>query len=179
MVLSVLTFNGTMITASLPGVTPGDYLLTVETGGGKDQFYAYGLTIGAVGPEGPEGPAGPDGADGADGADGVDGEDGAPGAPGSPGISGYEIVRKEENKVYIQFFRYSLVASCPSGKKPLGGGYSIQSYFSSFTSWEILSSFPASTTNGGYYKLEFRFVGPADDIEGNVHVYAVCATVLP
>ena len=78
----VVAGAGTQITAELPAVTPGTYLLHVSAGAGALQNGTFNLTIGAAGPAGADGK---DGVNGLDGANGADGADGAPGPPGPPG----------------------------------------------------------------------------------------------
>ncbi|HSX66591.1 hypothetical protein [Nocardioides sp.] len=83
---------------------------------------------GEVGPEGPQGPqgevgpAGADGAAGPAGPSGPAGPTGPQGASGTNGVSGWEVIRQpysgpasDANKQVIMY--------CPTGKKPLSGGY--------------------------------------------------------
>jgi hypothetical protein len=58
------------------------------------------------------------------GADGQDGEDGTDGTNGTNGVSGYEVVTAETTDVSVFTpNRLDLRATCPAGKKFLGGGW--------------------------------------------------------
>lgn len=59
---------------------------------------------------------------GADGAQGTQGLQGTPGAPGAPGLSGVEVVTGAGNTVITSSGTSTATASCPGGKKVLGGG---------------------------------------------------------
>ena len=69
---------------------PGNYLLTITTGGGSVRFDEMAITVGMDGPEGPKGEQGDPGSDGADGATGLKGDPGSDGADGKQGIQGLQ-----------------------------------------------------------------------------------------
>lgn len=87
---------------------------------------------GAPGPQGPAGPAGAAGADGRPGPmgpigpagpQGPQGMTGSPGPAGAPGISDYQTVMLNASNPS------GAHASCPSGKRPIGGGVTQTSGF--------------------------------------------------
>lgn len=90
MPLAGVTVNaaGTQITAQLPALAPGSYLLHVSRGNGQPQNGTFNLTIGAAGAQGPTGPQGPQGNAGPAGAQGATGPPGAAGATGATGAAG-------------------------------------------------------------------------------------------
>ncbi|MEA2972482.1 MAG: hypothetical protein QOG82_940 [Actinomycetota bacterium] len=69
---------------------------------------------GPAGPAGPQGPAGPTGATGATGAQGP------AGPAGQGGATGYEVVRTSGLSSTVD--SKSQAATCPAGKKAVGGG---------------------------------------------------------
>jgi hypothetical protein len=90
--LEVLSSDGAVIEAVLPGVSPGTYRLVVQRPGPVlaillriDQM---DVTLGAVGPQGEAGPKGDKGDQGDPGSPGPPGMDGADGADGAPGETG-------------------------------------------------------------------------------------------
>ena len=101
------TMSPTIITADFPiaVLPPGNYLLTVTTGGGSVRLDEMAITIGAVGPQGPQGdigPIGPQGPQGEQGVQGIQGEvgpigpqgiQGPPGAQGDPGPQGEQGIQ--------------------------------------------------------------------------------------
>ena len=64
---------------------------------------------------------GPKGDTGATGAAGPQGDTGATGAQGAPGVSGYEHVESPAVSIPAHSVRGGS-ATCPAGKRPLGGG---------------------------------------------------------
>jgi len=84
---------------------------------------------GDAGPQGPRGDAGAAGSPGALGPKGDTGERGEPGIPGAkgdtgaPGVSGYQIVTGT-TVLIAPGASGSATATCPVGKKALGGGFS-------------------------------------------------------
>ena len=81
--LTIDSQTATTIVVNLPTgcgipncVLPGDYLLSITSGGGTVRHDEYDLTIGADGLPGVDGVDGVDGLPGVDGEDGVDGLDG-------------------------------------------------------------------------------------------------------
>ena len=87
---------------------------------------------GEPGTNGTNGQPGASGKDGTNGKDGVNGQDGAaclpsniacvgpPGKDGTPGVSGYETVTAGFTVAFGR--RAAGEATCPTGKKPVGGG---------------------------------------------------------
>jgi hypothetical protein len=117
-----------------------------------------------LGVTGPQGPAG---------ADGVDGDQGP---AGGPGLSGVEIVMADGN-VIINFTGVSSAnATCPAGKKVLGGGVSMGFLVGSVSAQSVRQSLPFTMgpTEGWYGELEATVT---DD--WGARVYAVCATAAP
>lgn len=140
-------YNENYIIASFTGViNAGDYRLKVASGHSRYDYASYDLTIGAVGPEGPKGDTGaqgdkgdtgaqgpkgdkgntgaqgPKGDKGDTGAQGPKGDKGDTGAQGSPGISGYIIVAQQRTDTVKGWDWRGITATCPSGKKVIGGG---------------------------------------------------------
>lgn len=93
---------------------------------------------------------------------------GPAGPPGPPGISGYEIVEVERTITAAPGDEGTFVtATCPDGKKILGGGYSSGGFFTFLNSspvgdnaWQVLAVNRHTTT----------FTAP-------VFVRAICAVV--
>jgi hypothetical protein len=73
--LVIQTHTDDLIIAEFPdgGIDPGDYLVTITTGGGTVRYAEYPLTFGAMGPPGPAGPQGETGATGPTGLTGPTG----------------------------------------------------------------------------------------------------------
>jgi hypothetical protein len=83
---------------------------------------------GSVGPVGPAGPAGPVGAQGPQGVQGTQGPVGAQGLQGpagTNGVSGYQPVTGESPISLNPGTASWFVALCPTGKRPVGGGYEL------------------------------------------------------
>lgn len=80
--------EGTVVTAALPAMTPGSYLLTLTTQTQPANTITFTVTLGAVGPVGPAGPAGPSGPAGAMGPAGPAGPAGPTGPTGPAGPAG-------------------------------------------------------------------------------------------
>jgi len=88
---------GTQLTAIMPAVPPGSYLLQVWRGYEGHERAKFSLAVGAMGPKGDtgskgdkgdNGEPGSPGAAGAPGAKGDKGDSGTPGAPGTPAAPG-------------------------------------------------------------------------------------------
>jgi hypothetical protein len=75
---------------------------------------------GDTGPAGPAGPAGPQGLQGPAGATGATGAQGPAGPAGPGGATGYEVVRTSGASSNFDFKVQA--ATCPAGKKAVGGG---------------------------------------------------------
>lgn len=130
---------------------------------------------GPTGPAGPagsgagSGPAGPTGPAGPAGPIGLTGEPGTPGAIGPAGISGWEIVTTVPNPMSEAT---SAWATCPNGKRVLGGGYQI-------VSWQF-GFIPMVLTNrdllGNRWSVTVENVGtPGSGCQ--IVVTAICANV--
>jgi hypothetical protein len=99
------------------------------------------------------------------------GSQGNPGAPGVPGVSGLELVTNEVSGVMVNNGdSYFLDATCPAGKKVIGGGCNTES-----GALIPIRSIPNSQFwecrfyNSAAYPIAGLFFG----------AYAVCATTLP
>ena len=143
---------------------------------------------GLPGPTGPTGPAGPTGATGAAGSQGVAGPKGVPGLqgppgpsgpPGSqgptgaPGVSGYEIVVWGPSPVPAGT-GFNAPATCPSGKKVVGGGASLE--------WGGNPPNPQFILNASYPQGDNAWRGAginASTGSASATVYAICVTALP
>jgi collagen triple helix repeat protein len=122
---------------------------------------------------GPQGPAGDDGEIGPRGIPGPRGQQGQPGQQGSPGISGYEIVTTTQTTTDIAPFTW-FDASCPTGKKVLGGGASVRGDTAAISeAWVVNQDFPAG--NSGWTGV-FDFLNPGQ-ASIVLTVYAICANV--
>ncbi len=77
---------------------------------------------GQTGPQGPQGDTGAIGAAGPQGATGETGPAGPQGPAGANGVSGAQIVEATQIKSAFDP-DFDVLASCPAGKKALGGGF--------------------------------------------------------
>lgn len=100
----------------------------------KGDFKAGQLPVGPAGPTGPAGPAG---------AAGPSGATGAAGPTGASGVSGYELI-EVTSPVDSTSPKY-VNASCPAGKKPVGGGAVMNN-----SGYDIVTvfSYPYPSVNG-------------------------------
>ncbi len=118
---------------------------------------------GPPGTAGPQGPPGPQGLAGPQGIPGPPGPQGASGPSGPAGMSGYEIVNilgtLPTNGTT------SVVATCPSGKRVLGGGY--------VTPSEADTAPLSRPEADNAWRVDFKSNGGS----GTASVYAVCAIV--
>lgn len=131
---------------------------------------------GATGPAGPAGPMGPAGPRGEMGPAGPQGETGAVGAAGPQGpqgpagISGLETVSVQRiDQAPSNDLLFTLRASCPAGKKVIGGGHWISIWDRS----DVYQSFPEDERTWRI-SVSLDFSGIAG---GNIvtEVYALCA----
>jgi hypothetical protein len=90
------------------------------------------------------------------------------GAPSAPGVSGYQIVVSPET--ISDSNRHTVVATCPAGKKVLGGGY----INANSHGLDVISNGP--DWQGSLWAVE---VQKTVAIDITVHVYAICASVAP
>ena len=185
-----------------PCVIPGTHLLTAMRGKvkgrhrwlrpSKKDLATFDVAIGAGGLPGLPGADGANGADGTNGTNGVPGTNGTNGAPGTNGIdgvSGYEGAQNTVRSISVEHANANFPgpsdpfltasASCPGGKKPLGGGGSrgADSLDGIGNALQLLE-FETSRPDGDAWVVKWRNngqsnVGPVEGI-----VYAVCATVL-
>ncbi len=84
----VVNAAGTQITASLPTLPAGSYLLHVSRGNAPHQNFSFSVAIGAMGPAGEPGPTGQTGLTGSAGDPGPAGPAGPAGATGPAGPAG-------------------------------------------------------------------------------------------
>ncbi len=124
---------------------------------------------GIAGSTGPQGPKGDTGLQGAAGAKGDTGLQGATGDKGDPGVSGYGIVSKSVSTTLLAFGgnAYALSASCPSGKKVLGGGGK-----SDYNGDLLSESYPFASGSGWTIKYSNQ---SAYTRKISLTVYAICA----
>ena len=103
---------------------------------------------GATGPQGPQGPAGdpgatgPQGPQGPQGLQGPAGPEGPAGPQGMDGVGGHEVVTQTLLTTVPTSQTFARVtATCPPGKKVIGGGFSNGAFSSN-----VISSEPNGTT---------------------------------
>jgi hypothetical protein len=117
--------------------------------------------------KGDTGPAGPQGPKGDKGDKGSKGDTGAQGLQGIPGLSGYALVEKSQSTTASSM---GIQVSCPSGKRPIGGGggtstpgagVTMRNSFASGSTWLVVVD-AKSPGSGWSYTAK-----------------AVCATVAP
>ena len=191
--LQLLSNTDTVIVVNLPdNLAAGSYDLQVSVSngnGGKNGAVTphtadFDLTIGTAGPAGaqgpqgiagPAGPAGPAGAIGPQGPVGPVGPQGLTGLTGpagANGVSGYEIVSQTTlHVVMAPNYGTGATASCPAGKKLLGGGFSV-GYFTGY--YTTMSSGHQNDTTW----LASLGNPTSAPIEVNLTVYAICALTL-
>jgi hypothetical protein len=116
---------------------------------------------GLQGPPGPQGVAGPQGLLGPQGPPGPPGPQGSPGPIGPAGVGGYEIINTMG--MLPTNGTVSVVATCPSGKRVLGGGYVVPSE----TDTAPLSRPEADNA----WRVDFKSNGGS----GTASAYAICA----
>ena len=127
---------------------------------------------GPRGPRGSMGPMGPTGPDGQPGGTGPAGPPGGTGPAGPPGMSGYQVVRSElrpgsgsgANLAYA-------VATCPSGKKPVGGGF--KAYGSDTV---VDATLNAPTDDGTGWEVQTYQVGQPSAVY-SLQAFAICVAV--
>ena len=133
--------------------------------------------VGPAGPRGPRGPIGPVGPVGPRGnagigLQGVPGPVGPAGAPGAAGVSGYERVvittQAEQLGAFGETVRF---ASCPTGKKVVGGGGII--FNATGGRWFIDSSGPLTDTQ---WAIAFANITGIPIAAGQMSIYAICVT---
>ena len=126
-------------------------------------FKAGQLPAGPQGPKGDTGPAGAKGAQGPQGPQGAQGAQGLAGPQGPPGISGYQQLSSVGTVSAGETAEKTV--SCPTGKKPLGGGvWTDEPYVRTIFAFPTLTGWSAQVQNSGQVAKQF-----------SVHV--VCANV--
>ena len=97
---------------------------------------------------------------------GPQGVPGPAGATGPSGLSGYEVINNIQNGALQVGGNVDLVATCPTGKKVLGGGYVVPS---------VSDTAPLSRPEPGNtaWRVSFHSNGGS----GAVSVYVICAFV--
>ena len=126
-------------------------------------------STGPAGPRGPVGPAGPKGDTGI-GLQGVPGPAGPAGAPGAAGVSGYQRIEIATQAEKLGAFGETVrFASCPTGKKVVGGGGLI--FNATGGRWFIDSSGPSSDTQ---WAIAFANITGIPIAAGQMNIYAIC-----
>lgn len=90
------------------------------------------------------------------------------GAPAAQGVPGYQLVMTAET--ISDFSQHTVVATCPAGKKVLGGGYNNANGHG----LNVISNTP--DWQGSLWAVQ---VEKTVAINIAVHVYAICASVAP
>jgi hypothetical protein len=114
----------------------------------------------------PPGPQGPKGDPGPQGLKGDTGDKGDSGAPGTPGVSGYSVVVGQANSNLGPGQLGSVVASCPAGKKALGGGFN--------TSSGVFVSFSGPDASYMHWIVKGQ---NSIAVVGFIQAYVICGTV--
>jgi hypothetical protein len=111
------------------------------------------------------------GLQGPQGAQGSQGATGSQGAQGPPGLSAYEQVHRQ---ILVNAGADANVsASCPAGKKVIGGGFDIETP----TDVKVYSSEPTDGAGNFSDTIWVAFVHNAGSVTRQVTVTAICATV--
>jgi hypothetical protein len=129
------------------------------------KFKAGQLPSGPPGPKGDAGPSGAKGDQGDPGAGGPKGDKGDPGDPGTPGVSGYSSVVGAGTNLGAGAFG-GAVASCPTGKKALGGGFNTSKGV--FVSYNGLDSSHTAWIAQGQNSIA---------VAGWIQAFVICGTV--
>jgi hypothetical protein len=143
------------------------------------------LPAGPQGAQGPKGAQGSKGAKGDKGQKGDKGDKGATGATGASGVSGYEVVNQTFKEVFIENsggmrgLSEVKTASCPAGKRVIGGGTDLGTNATQNGQQRSISvslSAPNGTGTGWSVQLFNNEVsGGGTSID--LRVYAICASV--
>jgi hypothetical protein len=144
--------------------------------GPKGDTGAAGAT-GATGPQGPagaQGPQGPAGPQGPQGLQGPQGFIGPQGLPGVNGVSGWErVIGDSGTFAMANNLGTFVVATCPAGKKVLGGGHELLGGGIQVT---VTMSAPYENGVSGW-RVSFRNGTGTGLNNVQVRAHAVCATV--
>jgi hypothetical protein len=116
-------------------------------------------------------PAGPKGDEGDKGDKGDKGAKGDPGAAGPPGATAYQVVTAASGALTQNAFT-SVTATCPAGRKVLGGGAFINGVLNSGGSAHLITSRPTAGNTAWLATM----ANPSK-ISSNLSAYAVCAIV--
>lgn len=108
------------------------------------------------------------------GAPGAKGDKGDPGAPGPPGLSEYEVVTGTSASTSVEL--KSILATCPSGKRALGGGAFLAATQTIAGAPVLTESHP--TTSGTIWVVSAHETGSYAP-PWSVRAYAICARVAP
>ncbi len=129
---------------------------------------------GPDGPQGPQGEQGPDGPKGDTGDPGPKGDKGEPGPAGPAGVSGYEWVHKTSE--FSDKPHKEIEASCPAGKKAIGGGASVvESTDIGGSNVAITDSTPSGLQTG--WHAEAEKLGQTGLVKWSVRAEVLCADV--
>jgi Collagen triple helix repeat (20 copies) len=132
---------------------------------------------GDTGAQGPKGDTGATGQQGPQGIQGVQGVQGFTGPQGPSGVSGYERVTVDTGAFNLAFQVQSFVlAPCPAGKRPLGGGYELVGTAAQ-TGLAVLMSGPYDNGTSGW-RVSFRNASSNGLSNVQVRAYVVCATMV-
>jgi len=123
--------------------------------------------VGQQGPKGDSGAAGPAGPQGAKGDQGPAGPQGAPGPQGpAGGLAGYQVVRFDFDVPNLG--EANGKATCPSGKRPVGGGY-----FTDSANLHVLHNYPSIDGVSWYILVDNSDLFTTWQAEA----FAICANV--
>ena len=136
---------------------------------GDGSLLAQDFATGQI-PAGARGPAGPQGVPGVEGPVGPEGPQGAQGPQGAPGLSAVETVYADNFSNVVRL-EASATATCPSGKRVIGGGAEILSPFAERKTGLVVSR-PLGST--GWTATGRTYEG---NTGVNLSVYAICARV--
>jgi hypothetical protein len=122
---------------------------------------------GPAGQQGPKGDTGSTGAEGPQGQQGPAGQQGPTGPQGPPGVvSGYQVVRFDFDVPNLGWAEGK--ATCPAGKRPIGGGY-----FTDSENLHVLHNYPSNDGVSWYILVHNSDLFSTWQAE----TFATCATV--
>jgi len=130
---------------------------------GKDSALDWNIQ----GPKGPIGPIGPQG---------EQGPEGLPGPQGPAGISGLVVVSNAVEPPSADPHRIQGWATCPTGKKVIGGGYGLDGAYQGATVTSNRPSISVDPPQEGWGVSGEKFT---DNYEWTITVWAICANVAP
>jgi hypothetical protein len=109
------------------------------------------------------------------GVTGPAGPQGDPGATGPSGVSGLEVVSELETIIQTGAVTTTVVASCPAGKRVVGGGGEFVPVVGTVLSWEVRESKPVTSEPQGW---QYTVLANVNDDYG-VRAWAICAAATP